>query len=81
MGIDIKIRIETIKGVMEITKTPDEVKLLYKFILDEIRDLEVERDEKKNAQKIKMLDNILDMCMVAKDKFQCLPWVYKRPVE
>tara|TARA_B100000700_G_scaffold307223_1_gene383410 strand:- start:137 stop:358 length:222 start_codon:yes stop_codon:yes gene_type:complete len=61
MGIDIKIRIETIKGVMEITKTPDEVKLLYKFILDEIRDLEVERDEKKNAQKIKMLDNILDM--------------------
>ena len=61
MGIDIKIRIETVKGMMEITKTPEEIKLLYKFILDEIRDLEVERDEKKNDQKIKMLDNILDM--------------------
>jgi hypothetical protein len=61
MGIDIKIRIETVKGMMEITKTPEEIKLLYKFILEEIRDLEVERDEKKNAQKIAMLDNILDM--------------------
>ena len=61
MGIDIKIRIETVKGMMEITKTPEEIKLLCKFILDEIRDLEVERDEKKNDQKIKMLDNILDM--------------------
>lgn len=61
MGIDIKIRIETVKGMMEITKTPEEIKILYKFILNEIRDLEVERDKKKNDEKIKMLDSILDI--------------------
>lgn len=61
MGIDIKIRIETVKGMMEITKTPEEIKILYKFILNEIRDLELERDNKKNEEKIKMLDNILDI--------------------
>ncbi len=61
MGIDIKIRIETVKGIMNITKTPEDIKLLYKFILNEIRDLEIERDKKKNAQKIEMLDNILDI--------------------
>ena len=61
MGIDIKIRIETVKGIMEITKTPEEIKILYKFILNEIRDLELERDNKKNEEKIKMLDNILDI--------------------
>lgn len=46
---------------MNITKTPEDIKLLYKFILNEIRDLEIERDKKKNAQKIEMLDNILDI--------------------
>ena len=61
MGIDIKIRIETVKGMMEITKTPEEIKILYKFILNEIRDLELERDNKKNEEKIKMLDNVLDI--------------------
>jgi len=61
MGIDIKIKIETIKGSMQLTKTPEEVKRYYSIILDEIRDLELEREETKNAEKIKVLDGILEM--------------------
>jgi len=61
MSLDIKIKIETIKGCMQLTKTPEEVKRYYRVILEEIRNLELERDDPKNAEKIKSLDSVLEM--------------------
>ena len=61
MGMDIKINIETVKSHINLTKTTEELQTYYKVILDEIRDLELKREENAVDEKIAVLEEILDM--------------------
>ena len=61
MEMDIKINIETVKSHINLTKTTEELQTYYKVILDEIRDLELKREENAVDEKIAVLEEILDM--------------------
>ena len=59
--MSIFLKIETKKSMMSIEFSPEEIKNQYNILLDVIRDMEFDSKRDDIAQRIKVLDDTLDL--------------------